>query len=429
MKRPAARNVGSFVNKLPPLLLVFSLSGCDTLAQTLGACGEARASYEQGISGQGRLLDAPPAEGPYAMALVVSEAAANDLLAAVTDHQLPTLSESVSGLTVAFTPRFPKLQIASLADCPGCILADLEFEVSVGVSGLGSFTGGGKAGLGVPLALVPGAVRQTRLLAGLDRARVRSLDLTVQGLSLSQVPALQGVVQGLAEELMNDRIGEKELTTIDSWSIGSGETELAARGPAIFAAERTLVVGLATNLALPPTSTLEDQATLPPGTDLSLRFHPGLLLGLSQRLMSEGEIPSSYDAGGAASASGDNHVSLEDMAAGDQGALRTTFRVYQLGDAVCGSVDLAGDLGLQITGEAVSVQARSLKVVGGDGAGRLLAEAGWLGGDFLSSLVGNLELTLNYRDLQVGGAPADLAATSLTIDGSGVTVNLDLVDG
>jgi hypothetical protein len=409
------------------LLLAFLLAGCDEVARTLGTCSDSRSAYDADVAGQGKLLEAPPAQGPYAMALVVSEKAANDLLAAVTDHELPTLSQDLSGLTVSLTPRFPRLQIAELADCPGCILADLEFTVSVGVPGLGAFTGGGTASLGVPLSLEPGAPRQTRLLAGLDRARVRHLDLDVAGLQLSDVPALEGLVEGLAEQLLNQNIGETELTTVESWSIGA--TELAARGPTVSAREHTLVIGLATNLDLPPTTTLDEQATLPEGTDLSLRFHPGLLLGLSQRLMTEGEIPSSYDASGAASSDGSAHVALEGMAAGDAGALRTTFRVYQLGDALCGSADLAGDLALQITGESVSLQVRSLQVVGGTGAGQFLTEAGWLSGDFLQSLVGNLALTLNYRDLKVGGAPANVAPTSITVDGSGVTVNLDLVDG
>ncbi len=409
--------------------LLAATTACGDLARALGECGTDQAAYQEAIADDGALLSAVPSEGPYPMALVISQPAINELLQKTSQISLDPIRETHDWGRLRVTPTFPVLSIQELADCPTCILADLSLDLWLDVEGAGTFDGSVAVQAGVPLLLGAVSDRETDVIAGLGQVVIAGLNVTVEGFDTSEIPELNGILAGLAQDFLRDEFGDKTLTRLDSFQVGQGDVFLAGRGLRIFPEQKTLLLGLHTNLVLPPATTLAEQATLPEGTDLSLQFHPGLLLSMGERLLFEGEIPRDYDQEGNAADGGDDHVLLRTMDASDAGALHTVFRVWRTGGGGCGFVDVASDLSLALTGGQITIAADNLEVVEGEGAGAFLAEADWLAGDFLQAFTDNLELTVNYREMSVGDSEEDaqVAASGLFVDGRGLTVHLDLL--
>jgi hypothetical protein len=409
-------------------LAALALSGCDALSSGGFNCTTQETAYTEEVAQHGILQADIPALGPFPMALVLSTDGVNALLSTILDQQLPMLEEDINDLlTIRFQPELPRIQIASVGDCVGCVLTSMDFEIEVGNNFLGFTNGGGGATLALPIALAPVDNRSTALMAMMDEARFMDLSLSIAGLSTDDSQLVKNFLTDLATDYVREELGSQEISRINSWELGQGEMALAARGPMIFGDQGTLLIGMQSNLSLPETVSLEEQATLPPGAQIGLQIHPGMLLGVTQRLMAEGSIASSYDVSGEPEDDGDHQVSLMAMDT-DTDSLSTVFRVWRTGGGLCGFVDLASSMSMTVDTQAVSISVDDIAVVDGEGSGSFLSENAWLASGFMDSLTDALSLTMNYRDFAVEGEKrmAVPSATSLNIDNRGLTVFLNL---
>lgn len=412
------------------IALPLALLGCGGISSGGFDCAQQSGAYEETAAQQGLLQNTIPDNGPYPMALVLSTDAINTLLSTVLDQNLPMVSEDIAGglLSVKFQPSLPKIQIAAVEGCASCVLTSMEFEVQAGNNLLGFSNGRGAATLSLPISLAPKGNRSTALMAQMDEATFQSIELDIAGISSSDFQTLEDFLTDLATEYLQQELGSQEISTINSWELGQGEMALAARGPQIFPNQGTILVGLNSNLVLPEATTLEEQATLPEGSQIGLQIHPGMLLSVSQRLMNEGEIASTYDGSGNEDEEGQNQVTLTTMQTTENDELNTIFRIWRTGGGLCGYVDMSSSMSLNINSEAVQIDVSDLEIIDGSGSGQLLSENTWLASDLLQSLADNLSLTMNYNDFAVEGdrMKATPQASGVSIDGKGLSVFLNL---
>lgn len=406
--------------------------GCDDLLANLGgSCSEQRVGYESAVTSAGQLRENVASEGAMAMAVVISQPALNSLLSKTGAINLaPIRHESPDWGRLRITPSLPALSIEAITDCPTCILADTTFDLWLDVSGVGQFDGSVSVKAGVPVSLTSISDRKTGLIAGLSNVQIAGVSIAVEGYDTSDIPGLDGLLGELAETFLEGEVGDRTLTKLDSFRVGEGVL-LAARGPTISTASRTIVLGMHSNLMTSQTASVEAQAELPAGIDVALQLHPELLHLLANRLVFEDEIPQSYDADGNADPLGDDHVLLTSMQTTEGGLLHTGLQVWRTGGNACGVLDVVSDLGLAVTAQGITLEAQNFEVVGGQGAGEIIAEASWLAGDFLGALTDNLELTVNWADVGLGTSadePAGLAPSGLFVDGRGITVQLNIAD-
>ena len=392
-------------------------------------CQSQRANYQYAESQEGILIDQIPNQGPYPMAMVLSQDAVNKLLWEMLDHELPPISvtDPITTLTLTAYPELPMIQIESVNNCHGCVITDMNFGIEVSFFGI-SVAGSGGITVSLPIELVPNGNASTILVAGMDRATFLDIDLNIMGLDSNQSQLVESIMEEYATLYIRQEFGATNLITLNSWDIGNGDVLLAARGPVVLPEYRSIIMGLHTNLDLSPTATLEEQAYLPEGVEMSLQFHPELLLAMSQRMLNEGEIPRDYDMSGNEDSTGDHHVTLTAMQTGETGKLNTIFRLWRTGGGLCGFVDISSDFACKITGDSVAISVDNIQVIHGEGIGELFNANTWIASDFINALLASLELTVNYGDIEVDseGTEAIPNATALLIDGRGITIHLDL---
>jgi hypothetical protein len=367
------------------------------------------------------------------MAMILSTDAVNKLLASILEQDPLRIPDQDLGLlTVRVEPELPTIQIASVQGCPGCVLSNWRFSVQVDL-GLDVINGSASAALALPVGLTDVSGAETGLIASMDEATFLDLEVSVGGLSTSQVGLVDELIREEATRLLRNELGAVELSRFDAWQLGDDELLLKARGPFIFPEEGTMVLGLHTNLALPPTATVVEQATLPEGSEMGIQLHPELMLTVMQRMLNVGVIPRESDANGQADRRGDHQVTLEAMSSSDASdGLKTSFRVWRTGGGLCGFADVSSDLSMRINGDFVQLEADNFDVEGGEGIGALLTDSSetWLASDFMQSLTENLALTINYRDFGSEEEEGNLEprTTELVVDGRGLSVFLNLGD-
>ncbi|MEL6178961.1 MAG: hypothetical protein AAFS10_08400, partial [Myxococcota bacterium] len=395
--------------------------GFDCTAQTT--------NYDTATANTGLLVDTVPVDGPFPMAMVLSQDGVNNLLATVLDREFQSVTIEDSGYSIRIKPSLPIIQLENFTDCPTCVLANMDLDIErVEVFGINLGSATAVTTIGLPVSMQAKNNTTTGLMAEMNNATIRNLDLNLSGFSLSDVPLLQDLVTDWATSYVQTEFGATELVELDSWQV-SDDVLLAARGPVIFPEQRTILLGLHTNLSLPGTASLQQQATLPQNTQMGLQFHPDLLLGMVQRLMTEDTIPTDYDEQGNFTGGGDHRISMSAMTASETGAgLRTDFRIWRTGGGLCGFADVSSTLAAQISGDDVRFTAQDFEITGGDGIGQFLDQSQWLAGDFIESMTRNIELTVNYKEMGFEGEEKEIVpkANALTIDGSGLSVFLDL---
>ncbi len=392
-------------------------------------CEAQTEAFDETSAEQGLLQAEVPAEGPFPMAMVLSTSAVNKLLATVLDQDLPAVREEVDIFSVTFQPQLPTIEIASVAQCPGCVITSLAFDIQVDTGVLGEISGGGNARLALPVGLAPISNVKTGLVASMDEASFLDLELTIGDLSTQDVQLVEDVIKNIATDYVRERFGAVEVVRFDSWKLGDDEMLLAARGPMIFPEQGTIVVGLHSNLLLPASTTIEEQAALPEGSELGLQIHPELLLTAMQRMLNTGAIPREYDASGNTDRRGDHQVTLDAMSSSDSDKLNTSFTIWRTGGGLCGFAQVSSDMSLSLDAEGVTLEADNFQITDGEGIGMLLSDAAnsWLGGDFLQSLTENMALAINYREFGVEEeGEVQPKANGLKIDGRGLSVFLNL---
>jgi hypothetical protein len=407
-------------------------------------CTEQSSALEQTEAAQGILNeglptydDMPEEERAYPMALVLNTDAINTMLAAVLDQELPAIKQDLGGLLeIEVQPALPLIQIGQAND----ILASLDMEVSVGNDLLGHTNGMAAATMSLPVELAPQGDKSTSFMARMDQAEFLDIELGIGGLSTGDSRLVSNFLADLATDILQSEYGATEVTSINSWELGDGDMLLAPQGLRISGASNTILFGLGSNVAVSSdgmfhAEELAAQSTIPDDAQVGLHLHPSLLLGVTQRLMSEGHIERSYDEDGASDEDGLHQVTLMNMGLAQGGdnesspsALNTEFRIWRTGGGLCGFADVSSNLSAQVTGSEVVVDISDLRVTDGEGVGQFFSEASWLAGDFLDALTDQLSLTLNYKDFSVDGEGGMVVpeANALTLNGTGVSVYLDL---
>jgi len=402
---------------------------CNGLGGGSFSCPTQQAAYEDASSQEGILLEEIPGDGPYPMAMVISQDGVNRLLASVLDQTLPPIKQNLAqGVSYTAKPELPAISFETFDDCANCVRASMAFDLGVELFGVKVDDGRGAVTVRVPIELAAKGNSSTALLAHLEEAVVEDIDLQIAGLDSNNFNIVEDALIDETRNYIRSEFGMTEVVSLDSWAIGDGDVLLAARGPIIDTTNRTILLGMHSNLNLPMATTLAQQSQLPEGVPMSLQFHPNLLLSMGQRLMTEGHIARDYDESGNTKSDGDHHVSLMQMSTADGGKLNTDFRIWRTSGGLCGFADVTSALGLQVTDSSVHVQAEDLQVSGGEGSGSFIAENQWLVSDFMQSFTEQIEFTVNYKEVSTESDTETVQpeATLVEVDGRGVTVYLDL---
>lgn len=419
------------------LLAMTSLVGCELLGSASGnsSCGTHSDGYSSALEDEGKLSVGVADDGPYPMALVVSQAALNQLFQAVADVDLPPINllESPLGVPVSLTirPEFPLIQVGGELGCGECLLTELGFGLTVGVAG-SEGTGRGAGRFQFPLTLTPNGLESTKVNARFGESALVGIDIDIEGIDSTIMDAVEPFIAEAATFVIQQQFGDTELFELGAWTIGDGEVKMLGRGPIIDAEAGTVVLGVNTNLIRPLSGAVALDTTLPDGVDIGMQFHPELIQTMVQRMMFEGHIDRAYDVAGNSDPEGDHQVNLNFMKAADSGLMQTNFTLWRTSGGFCGFADLQADLGFAISDREIALDVQNVTVTDGAGAGELLmALNSWAGGDYLDDLMHFSELTINYRELVLpGDKAADLSAESfrLELDGRGLSVFLN-IDG
>lgn len=430
--------------RLNPVVLLAAVAstsqvGCDLANQLLdSSCTDFSAQYDEELQKSGLLAEAiPQSPDNFPMGVVINNRAVNYLFAKLADTDLPELRESFQVLgqriTLVVAPEIPLLAIGGDERCRECLAAAVPFGIGIGINNTNPPLGGGQLDAQMPVSMIAQDDRKTSLVASFE-------GLTVTGLTVdlpANIPAnvlspAEDIAADLLTTYLQSRFASARIATFDSWELGRGEILLAGRGPFIFPEQETMLIAMQSNLKLEGAPDLEVQSTLPEGADIGFVFHPGLLLSLSQRMNYEGVVQNSVDDAGnsAAPSASSNRVTLQTMATTDEGLLRTGARLWRTG-SLCGTADLQASLGLSIGPGQFAFTVQDVEITGGEGFGSLLNADSWAGGEFINSLVSTLDITVNYDQIFGGetGDAAEMGAFSFNIDGRGITVYLNVLQG
>jgi hypothetical protein len=407
-------------------------SGCELAGTGGGSCSSYSREYQQAIVDEGALASSVEVDGPYPMALMVSQDALNRLFAAVADNELPPIQllDDVLGLPISLTlrPELPFIQVGGDLGCLECLLTEFGFGLSVGFDG-DEITGRGAGRFQFPLSLQPNGLESTRVNARFGQSTLLAIDLDI-GIEGAAFEVIEDLAAAAATQFIRSSVGDTELFELGAWSIGDGDVKMLARGPIIDAAAGTVVLGVHTNMIRPLSGAVALDTVLPEGADIGMQFHPELIQTMVQRMLHEGHIDRSYDLAGQVNPEGDNVVSLDTMEASESGLLRTNFTLWRTGGGLCGFAGLQADLGLSISDRQIALAVENIGVTDSGGIGSILeAVDGWYSSAFTEGLINFSELTINYRELTLpNGMSADMSAESfrLDLDGSGLSVYLNI---
>ncbi len=423
-------------------LALMATTGCDllTAATQNSNCVTHSTNFQGMVAQEGQLqAEVSTQNSDYPMAIVLSQVAVNKFFAAVASADIPTLRipTQVLGVpvTVAIDPSLPLLQIGGEKGCATCILTELAFGLSVDVAGF-AVGGTGKGRYQFPLTMTANGMESTSLHAQLGQSEVLGIELNISGLDSAIFQAIEPLVANAVTGLIRNSYGDTHLFDLNAWQIGNGDVRLLGRGPHIDAEQRTIVIGMHTNLVRPLGNSVAWNPALPTGADIGLQFHPELLQVMIGRMMNEGHIPRSYDATGQPEDGGAYQTTLNAMAPSQSGALATSFRLWRTSGGFCGFADLEAGMSMAISDRKLAFNIDGIKVTQTEGAGDLLRLAdAWLGADFLNKVTNFTQLTVNYNEFDLpGGKVADMSAESfqLNLDARGLSLflNIDaIIDG
>jgi hypothetical protein len=454
----ASSKMSSKMSSKVLLLLILStmLFSCKELEKALSQdCTQTKKDYQAAISKEGELATTIKEDGPFPMALIFSQDSVNQMFAAVADNDIDPITVPLGSLGAIFgvggfdvdlvvDPDLPLIQFESVADCETCISLEMSFGLAFKIEGE-SVGGAGTAKCHFPLALKSEAFEYTSFIGEFNNAVCTKIDIDVTGsldvgipgldISVNELidlaePAVEDVVNGV---LQND-FSETELFKLESWKIGKGDVRLLARGPILNAEQKTLTLGIHTNLVRPLDETVALEPSLPEGADVGMQFHPELVQAMIQRMLSEGTMSRSYDeSGNKASSGGLFEVSFTTLEQSElePGLLTAGFTVWRTDGFLCGSSEFLVDLGVSISDGNIALEAKNLRAGNTTGAfGQLVSTIeNWIGGQFIDDMINISQLTFNYRELNLpNNKKASMSAETfrLEIGGNGFNIFLNL---
>ena len=408
-------------------------------------CNDRLEQYEAAVETVGVLLDAIPDVSYFPMALVISEEGINRLLTGVVGgSNTPFASTLPLGpVEIRFTPtEDPTIDFISIPGCSRCVVFTLDFSFElVNPSEEAAGAGNGATEMIIPLRLeqLPGDT--SALIADYEKALVRDMEISVAGFDSETYPGLAGALAILSTEQLRANYSATELIRFEPWTIGSNAVKLAAKEFAIFPETGVLALGLQTNLKLPEGTSIEVGSSLPEGVPMAVQMHPLLLLGMAERMLTEGVIPRRYDDKGNPDPEGAQGVTLETLEKAPLGDadLDITFRVWRTDEGYCGFVDAVNAVTLSLDDSGISdriavTPAADVRILGGQGVGELfednkdlVEENKKLVENFRNSLAEQIGITVNYNDLTVEGANIVFDALALSVTPVSIDILLDFL--
>ena len=421
--------------------LAGSLVACPGPEPAAFDCETQDEAFMASYADDGVLLPEIPDKTTFPMALVLSEVGINNLLTGVVGGNVPFASDIDLGLVkIGFEPlEVPTISIVKVPNCSRCVLfhVDFAFEIQTGDDPGGA--GIGAADVAIPLRLQQNEDGSSSLVAGYEAARVKNIELNTMGFVVDEEnrPNIQGLFEILITEALQKQFGTTELLHFDPWTIGSNDVKVAARQFAIYTDTKVIALGLQTNLDLPKSAARAIGGALPMGIPMAVQMHPGLLLGMSQRMITEGEISRSYDDRGNPDPKGLYGVTLEKLAPNqipNSNQLEVGFRVWRTQDGYCGYPDALTTLQLGLDGnDAISVAPTDdLRVTGGEGIGEIAATDEELVDknknlieNFKKSLSEQVGITVNYKELAVEGSTILFDTLALRVEADKIDIDID----
>lgn len=415
--------------------------GCPGPEPAAFDCEDQEAAFQASFKDDGVLLPEIPDRNSFPMAMVLSEQGINNLLTGVVGGKVPFASKLSLGLIdIDFTPvTAPVISIEPVPNCSRCVLFSLDFDFQLKDGEDPSGAGSGYAEIAIPLRLQQNEDGSSSLVAGYELATVRRMDLNAQGFVFDEdhFSNIQGAFEILSTEALREQFGTTELLHFEPWTIGGNDVKLAAREFQVFTDTKVISLAMQTNLDLPRSVAVKVGDALPMGVPMVVQMHPGLLLGMSQRMITEGEISRTYNDKGAPDPKGLYGVTLESLRPGglaDTNQLEAGFRVWRTQDGYCGYADAVTTLQVEL-GEDDEIHVTptdDLRVTGGEGIGEIAATDQELVDKnkklverFKKDLSEQVGITINYKEVGVEGSTIIFDTLALSVAQDAIEILID----
>lgn len=398
-------------------------------------CENQKMNFDAAAQEEPSELRAIPEQGPYPVALQLSEGGLNRLVESIVSEGVPLAGEVPFGIlpqgpgTATFEAEStPVIALRDVRGCPNCVIFSVEFGVQLDSQGEPLSGGAGFADLAIPLELrADETAGTTTLVADYSRASIDDWYLSVFGFNSDTHETLSGALQILLEESIREEFGTVDLLSLSSWNIGQGDVRLLARGLIVDSEAKKLVLGMNTNLPLPASAALDLEGELPQGVPMTVNFHTELLLGMAYRMMEEGEIPRRYDEDGQPDPMGTYGVTLSDMRPRGTTTLDTQFRIWRIADGYCGfaTVEMPVNISVNEQMTGIDVDAGTAQLIEGENVGigvaaeeeeELVEENQDLVDVFREELSSEVANTLNYEELAVEDSDILFSTIEVRID-------------
>ncbi len=405
-------------------------------------CASQQENFEAAYADDGILLETLPDVSSYPMAMVFSELGLQNLLNGLVGSDVPFASKlNIGPYGINFFPLgAPTIEIVEIKNCPGqCILFSLDYDVQVeDEDGDPAGAGNGKAKLAIPLKLIQNDDGSSDLVAVYDKAIIKDMPFNSMNIDTQDYPGLEGALEILATQALQAQYKTTTLLHFEPWTIGGNEVKLSVQDFALFNDTKVLSLAMQTNLDLPRSASVPIGKALPMGIPLQVQMHPGLLLGMAQRMITEGEISRTYNDAGNPDPKGLYGVTLETLTPNKipgSKLLDVGFKVWRTQDGYCGYANAETTLGLDIDQATNNIKVTpgdDLRVTGGEGVGELaennqelIDKNKKLVDQFKKDLSEQVGITLNYKEVGVEGSRILFDTQTLLVNPNSIDIIID----
>ncbi|WAS92762.1 hypothetical protein [Nannocystis punicea] len=410
-------------------------------------CSDREQQFDDTVAREGVLLDAIPDKPSFPMALVITERGIAELLKGITSDTNPVAGGNLTlfGLNLQIVPQKTEVELTSELDkCSRCVIFAVDFSLqAITDGGTSQLAGTGRSKISIPLRLEELEGDTTALVAAYEQMTILDLTLTTMGFITAQYPEFEKALEIKMTQLIREQSEPVQLMKFEPWTIGTNSVKVAAKQFAIFPTTGVISLGMQTNLDLPKAVALEVGQALDGDAMMAVQMHPGLLLGMAERMLAEGVIPRRYDDDGNPDPEGPQGITLTGLGKNALGAndLDVTFRVWRTKGDYCGYANAVSVLRLGLD-DSDGIQDRitvtptdDLQVLeGGVGVGELyednkelVEENKGLVDSFKRSLADQIGITVNYNELAVDGQNIVFDATGLEVTDKKIDILLDFL--
>lgn len=377
-------------------------------------CDEQADNLTMALAERGKLKETIPDRGPYPMLMAMSEDGVNQMVAGQLGGALNlNVEQRIGPMLISFTTLGePELILEHVAGCETCFRMHLEYDINVLLDDMGIINGIGETDVAVPLRVEKDG-QDSLLIAGFDEGIFANFQITIAGVDLDQYTQIRDFVRDQVYDAFNAGLGPMTLLRLAPFSLGDGDILMKARQPFVNPDEKSIVLGVATNLDIPLGIGLDTKVAVSDKAPMVIKFHSDIFQEMARRLLREGTIPRSYNENGDPAPEGEFAASIEKLEAepaDGNNPLATLFRVWRTTGEYCGYAEVDMPLFLELNAGIINVRPGDIEVVDGEGVGaaaledeNLVAENTKLVSNFKQSLADQVSLTVNYNDISLDG--------------------------